>query len=169
MGQGEFDIIALQEPYIQQTGTPACPGVAKYSLVYRSEKAALYIHKKHSPGTWSSKAGENWCSVTFPRSKITVYSIYNRNSATPTSTPLRFISDPAPNEKLFLVGDFNLHHPLWDQYDRESSYSNTLLQLAQRHQLGLAHQKANAQDSPKASGTVPSTSHGSHRTSRHST
>ena len=30
-----------------------------------------------------------------------------------------------------------MHHPLWDKYDRESTYSDNLLQLAQRLQLGL--------------------------------
>ena len=39
------------------------------------------------------------------------------------------------------MGDFNLHHPLWDRYGRESACSDDLLQLAQRLQLGLATPK----------------------------
>ena len=135
--QGGFDVIALQEPHLQKTGTPACPGAANYRMVYSSGKAALYIHKRHGPGTWSSRAGENWCSATFVKDQITVYSVYNPNFATPQSTPLQFIHNPAPGEQIVLVGDFNLHHPLWDQYERESAHSDDLLQLAQRLQLGL--------------------------------
>ena len=110
-------------------------------MIYSSGKAALYVHKRHRPGSWSSRAGENWCSVTFREGLFTVYSVYNPNLATPQSTPLRFIRDPEPGEKLVLVGDFNLHHPLWDRYGRESACSDDLLQLAQRLQLGLATPK----------------------------
>ena len=85
--QGNYDVIALQEPHIQKSGTPANPGRSNYYMVYNSGKAVLYIHKKHQPGLWSSSAGENWCSVTFHKDKVTVYSIYNPNHATPASTP----------------------------------------------------------------------------------
>ena len=95
------------------------------------------MHKRHGPGSWSSNAGENWCSITFREEQLTVYSIYNPNLATPQSTPLRFVRDPVLGEKVVLVGDFNLHHPLRDLYDKESAGSEGLLQLAQRLQLGL--------------------------------
>ena len=36
-----------------------------------------------------------------------------------------------------LAGDFNLHHPLWDQYDRESDRARDLLAIAEQGGLTL--------------------------------
>ena len=135
--QGEFDIIALQEPNILRHKAPANPRGSNYIMVYGKGKAVLYIHKRHHLGKWTAQTGENWCSVTFLEEDITVFSIYNPNQATSLSTPLRYITESPPTGRIVLVGDFNLHHPLWDQYNRESALSEDLLLLAEQLNLCL--------------------------------
>ena len=135
------DVVAIQEPHIGKTQASACSSRANYGLIYTSGKAAMYIHKRHDPGSWTPDGGENWCSVTFLRDRLIIYSIYNPNGATPQSSPLLAIRDPGPGERVVLTGDFDLHHPMWDHFERLSRYSGLLLDLAQRLNLGLVTPK----------------------------
>ena len=136
------DVIAIQEPHIStRTSAPACPMLSNYFMIYGSGKAVLYIHKRHGIGKWSPRSGDHWCSVTFHEENLAVYSIYNPNGATTATSPLRHIAAFDPTSRIILAGDFNLHHPMWDHYERTSTYSGDSLDIAQRLRLGLVAPK----------------------------
>ena len=42
-----------------------------------------------------------------------------------------------PSHRVVVTGDFNLHHPLWDQFERYKRRSEDLLKLAQQWDLEL--------------------------------
>ena len=135
------DFLAIQEPGLSATSTPACSALINYNMVYGGGKAVLYVHKRHGIGSWTPQSGEHWCSATLHSEKLTIYSIYNPNGATPASSPLQYVGEHSPDSRVVLAGDFNLHHPLWDHFDRTSTYSGNLLDLAHRLRLSLVTPK----------------------------
>jgi hypothetical protein len=134
----EPDIIAVQEPWVsKQTKTIYCPGQGKYQRIYGTGRAALYIHKRHPPNTWVAEANLDWCRVTLQG--VTIWSVY---SPIPTSqpaweSPLQQLTTETPTSPQLLVGDLNLHHPLWDRAGRTTPESDVLLTLALRWKLKL--------------------------------
>jgi Reverse transcriptase (RNA-dependent DNA polymerase)/Endonuclease-reverse transcriptase len=138
----EFDVIAIQEPSRnKETGRLYCPARGKYYLIYGGTgRAALYVHKRHSIASWSQDTGEDWCSVTFGSGQeaVTVWSIYSPCEEADWRSPLNELAERPPVGRHLLVGDMNLHHPLWDREGRVSSHADVLLSLAERWGLDLA-------------------------------
>ena len=138
----EFDIVAIQEPSRnRETGRLYCPARCKYYLIYGgSGRAALYVHKRHSVAAWSQDTGEDWCSVTFGSGQeaVTIWSIYSPCEEAGWRSPLNEIAERPPVGRHLLVGDMNLHHPLWDREGRVSTHADALLSLAERWDLELA-------------------------------
>ena len=152
----EVDLIAIQEPWFnKQTKTVYCPAQAKYQRVYSGEgRAALYIHKRHPPPTWDATAGLDWCRVVLHG--ITFWSIYSPIPSTQPlwTSPLQRLAGEDPAGPQVIVGDLNLHHPLWDRAGRTTPESDILLRLAHQWQLTLqtpwgepTRQRHNEQDS----------------------
>ena len=135
----EVDLIAIQEPWFnKQTKTVYCPAQAKYQRVYSGEgRAALYIHKRHPPQTWDATAGLDWCRVVLHG--ITFWSIYSPIPSTQPlwTSPLQKLAGEDPAGPQVIVGDLNLHHPLWDRAGRLTPESDVLLHLTRRWQLTL--------------------------------
>jgi hypothetical protein len=127
----EPDIIAVQEPWVsKQTKTIYCPGQGKYQRIYSTGRAALYIHKRHPPNTWVAEANLDWCRVVLH--SVTIWSVYSPipTSQPPWDSPLQRLSTETPRGPQLLVGDLNLHHPLWDRAGRTTPESDVLLTLA---------------------------------------
>jgi Reverse transcriptase (RNA-dependent DNA polymerase)/Endonuclease-reverse transcriptase len=138
----EYDVIAIQEP-AKSTGTGRlyCPANGKYHLIYGGNgQAALYIHKRHGIAGWSQATGTNWCSVTFKAGPepLTVWSIYSPCEGPGWQSPLETLPERPPEGRHLLVGDMNLHHPLWDREGRTSPHAEVLLSLVHRWNLVLA-------------------------------
>ena len=135
----EVDIIAIQEPWFnKQTKTVYCPAQVKYQRVYSGEgRAVLYIHKRHKPQTWDATAGLDWCRVVIHG--ITVWSIYSPIPSTQPiwTSPLQRLAGENPVGPQVIVGDLNLHHPLWDRAGRLTPESDILLHLTHQWQLTL--------------------------------
>ena len=135
----EVDIIAIQEPWLnKQTKTVYCPAQAKYRRIFGgSGRAALYIHKRHPPQTWGATAGQDWCKVTLQG--VTIWSIYSPIPASQPNwdSPLQKLASEDPTGPQVIVGDLNLHHPLWDRAGRLTPESDVLLSLANRWRLTL--------------------------------
>jgi hypothetical protein len=133
-GPKEYDIIALQEMWINQQGVPYCPATCNYRRVFGGGRAALYVHKKHNIKDWTYEEGKDWCAVTLGRGEeaVTVYSIYSEIREGPHwRTPIHELAErPPPEGAVALVGDFNLHHPSWDRHGRTSTGVEDLLDLA---------------------------------------
>src|SRR5438045_2077859 len=71
-----------------------------------------------------------------------VYSIYSEGyKGGEWHTPIHKLITQEPNRCNILVGDFNLHHPLWDARERYQPQAEALLTLAQRWNLSLATPK----------------------------
>ncbi len=135
----EYDIIATQEPWINpELKTTYCPAKGRYHRIYYSGRAALYIHKRFAIAAWEQEGGTDWCSVHLKELNTTIWSIYSENRlGTDWNTPLTRLATREPRGSNVLVGDFNLHHPLWDSEGRCSAGANKLLQIAQRWKLSL--------------------------------
>jgi hypothetical protein len=132
----EFDVIAIQEPSRnKETGRLYCPARGKYYLIYGGTgRAALYVHKRHSISFWSQDTDEDRCSVTFgsEQEAVRAWSIYSPCEETDWRSPLNELAERPPVRRHLLVGDMNLHHPLWDREGRVSSHADVLLSLAER-------------------------------------
>ena len=140
--RSEYDVIAIQEP-AKSTGTGRlyCPANGKYHLIYGGNgQAALYIHKRHGIAGWSQATGTNWCSVTFKAGPepLTIWSIYSPCEGPDWQSPLETLPERPPEGRHLLVGDMNLHHPLWDREGRTSPHAEVLLSLVHRWNLVLA-------------------------------
>jgi hypothetical protein len=134
----EADVIAIQEPWVnKQTKTIYCPARSKYYRVYGEGRAALYIHKRHPPHTWEAEASLDWCRVVL--CGVTIWSIYSPiPSSQPTwNSPLQLLASEYPTGPQVIVGDLNLHHPLWDRAGRLTPESDVLLTLARQWRLKL--------------------------------
>lgn len=137
----EYDIIAMQEPYInRQLGNAYCPADSHYQVVYREGRAAIYIHKRFDLAALEQETGFDWCRVAFGKGedRTHVWSIYspNQTGGRWQSPICDFAARPLPGRHI-LVGDFNTHHPLWDTHGRESKWSSELLAFMQRWSVAL--------------------------------
>jgi len=70
-----------------------------------------------------------------------VFSIYSKGYSATWRTPLDTLLAMAPLPKSIVVGDFNLHHPLWDKEERTGPGVEKLLELAVAWGLLLATPK----------------------------
>jgi len=76
----EYDIIAIQEPWVNpHTGGTYALGRGRYTVVYRSGNAAIYVHKRHAREAWEPGIGSNWSRVTFGEGDqvLNIWSIYS--------------------------------------------------------------------------------------------
>jgi len=103
-------------------------------MIWGGGRAVLYVHKQHSVATWTWRASKDWCSTTFGKGllAITVYSIYSEGyKGGNWNTPIHELLTREPSGCNVQVGDFNLHHPLWDMHERYQPQAEALLTLAQ--------------------------------------
>ena len=103
-------------------------------MIWGGGRAVLYVHKQHSVATWTWRASKDWCSTTFGKGllAITVYSIYSEGyKGGNWNTPIHELLTREPSGRNVQVGDFNLHHPLWDMHERYQPQAEALLTLAQ--------------------------------------
>lgn len=136
-GREEYDLVALQEPPINDSlsiPAPPCRRGGRYEMIYHSGRAALYVSKRIDRASWTAEAGEDWASVTIGGEEggesLTVWSIYSPNYERNWRTPLNVLAEKEPRGRNVLVGDFNAHHPMWDEHRRTSQSAATLLRLA---------------------------------------
>lgn len=144
-GGDRFDIIAAQEMGINGfTKTPYCPRSGPYHMVWEpGSRAAIFVSKQIPEARWSSQTGRDWASVTLVRDncRVTFYSVYiqQQHRGTPWVTPLHHLVKESPPEgtEVVLMGDMNLHSPLWDRHERRTPGVEALLYLAERWDLEL--------------------------------
>ena len=132
----EYDFLAIQEPWTNRdTGQVYCPSNSRYEAVYSCGRAALYIHKRHSQAILARRTGVDWsmASLQTIQGALEIWSIYSpKYEARNWLTPLRELAAQEPGRSVVAVGDFNLHHPLWDRHNRESRGADKLLTLGAR-------------------------------------
>ena len=72
---------------------------------------------------------------------VRVFSVYSDGYGTSLSTPLQTLVREVTTTRAIVIGEFNLHHPLWYGEERTSSGVDPLLELATYWNLVLATPK----------------------------
>ena len=106
-------------------------------MIYGNGRAVIYIHKHHPLASWIYEAHKNYCKITLNR--INYYSIYSpipppikrTRRVTPWYSPIHTLAELERPNKAILMGDFNLHHPLWDLFEKKTYGAEALLQFAE--------------------------------------
>ena len=148
-----YDIIAIQEPWgnkFQQTTYN--PIKDRFDLLYQEHDqtrvcffvnkrlAGRWIHTSHTPDLATLKlwivgeTEEQWINIHNPYKPIPTS---NRDDEPSTLPDLNQVLEATPNQKHLVVGDFNLHHPMWASHlERATSQgAEKLLELITEHQL----------------------------------
>jgi len=141
--EAKFDFLLIQEPWINlATKSTYCPRNSKYYLVHlREGRAAIFVSKRYPVGQWDYEATEHWCRVWLPGygpqgPGLELWSVYNPpNNRAQVLQAL--LERPTQAGSIVLAGNFNLHHPQWDYFDRYEQKAETLLQLALQWDLSL--------------------------------
>ena len=118
-----------------------------FHLAYLEDPATrvcLYINKRIDPGTWSVTYISKdiiLLKIRNPRSgrSICIYNVYNE-VGTETLATLKEALDRQDIHDTIVLGDYNLHHPLWSaRHHRvgERSRAERLLTIAEDFQLEL--------------------------------
>jgi len=134
--EAEFDLLAIQEPWINPfTKSTYCPRSSRFHLVHKpGSRVALYVTKRYGVNQWDYGAEDLWCWVRLDQG-LEVWSVYNPPDT--KEAPSRLLQLPPPTRPTVLAGDFNLHHPCWDLFERLDRRAEDLLDLAVRWDLEL--------------------------------
>jgi hypothetical protein len=56
-----------------------CPALSRYTVVYSSGKAAIYVHKRWNIKTLEAAEGDNWARITIGEGAavVTIWLIYS--------------------------------------------------------------------------------------------
>jgi hypothetical protein len=152
----DFDIIAIQEPWRNPSGpTTLSSSQSGFHLLYRpggDTRVCFYVNEKINPNSWEvNYPSADMISLTMQvlienRSEmIHIHNIYN-------PSPLSYSSTESPSVlpevrrhltgcegHQILLGDFNLHHPLWNGPTRLTQHAaaDQWLDLAEDLDLSL--------------------------------
>ncbi|KAF4222379.1 hypothetical protein CNMCM5878_005661 [Aspergillus fumigatiaffinis] len=130
----DYDILAIQEPWRNPfIETSYHPLKAHFQLAYLADPATrvcLYISKRIDPSTWSV----SYVSKDIIRLRIVnphasrmvnIFNVYNEVATDMLSTLAEAIGASDPHEETMVLGDFNLHHPLWSTTHRRAARDPT--------------------------------------------
>ncbi|KIN94669.1 hypothetical protein M404DRAFT_83027, partial [Pisolithus tinctorius Marx 270] len=172
----DWDIITLQEPPIDQIGNIRAN--THWKVVYPSTKltqnsrprAVTLINAMISTNTWEQ--------IDFPSPDVvvtrirtskgiyTLFNVYNDCTHDRTVEAMgSFLADnirnirPTEDDQMIWLGDFNRHHPLWDEDRNHHLFTTTALTSAQKL-LELTADYAMIQALPKGIPTLQSSSSG---------
>ena len=146
----DVDILAVQEPWHSTSSNDSCcPRSCPFYLIYldSSSRVAFYINKKFSTDSWTFKFHSKDLVVLelfspLSNSSVKVVNCYSeppssfnnipRNSPIPLLQDILSLPSTIPdiaNTSTVLLGDFNIHHPLWCSVRNPSAHalSNTLI------------------------------------------
>lgn len=127
----EYDILAIQEPYINKLTDP----LTTYSLALQNRfhillqptlrkdysirpRVCFYVNKRIDPMTWEVRFHNRNLSTltlhTATHGTVHIHNIYNPGKASGQDSALNTLREVMTSGAQHIVlGDFNLHHPLW--------------------------------------------------------
>ena len=126
----EYDVLAIQEPWRNPfIATSYHPLKAHFQLTYLDDDATrvcFYINKRIDPSTWSvSYITKDIIAleITNPtlHNKLCIINVYNEVVTSTLSDLGEAIGRLDPDDELLVLGDFNLHHPLWSTTHRHAN------------------------------------------------
>jgi len=151
----DFDILAVQEPWEnRQVLTGYNPSSSRFTLCYppfRGSRVCLYVNKRLDINNWR---------VTFHSGDVLTATIDTTLRGKPSKTLIHNVYNPSPlnrhvresitiatvrkclemdGDRHILLGDFNLHHPLWEgpTRGRQHKMADTLLDITTKEDLRL--------------------------------
>jgi ribonuclease HI len=146
----EYGILAIQEPWRNPfIATSYHPLKKHYQLTYMEDdntRVCFYINKRIDPSTWRV----SFISTDIVALKLTnhtlhnqlhIFNVYNEVATDTLSKLEEAIGDVDPADELLVLGDFNLHHPLWSKTHRRANQgiraAQPLLRIVESFHLQL--------------------------------
>ena len=155
----DLEILAIQEPYInkhtdQVTTYSQMLGnrfhllikpTSKDTNVANMPRVCFFVSKALDPKKWAIKHHTKDLSTLTLHTKIGpihIHNAYNPSPATGQPSVIGALHNALaeyPNQKHVVVGDFNLHHPMWARpdYDHRHEEADDLIRVAEDHGLEL--------------------------------
>lgn len=151
----EYDILAIQEPYINNRTDP----LTTYALALQNRfhillqptpqedyetcpRVCLYVNRRIDPTTWEVRYHNRDLSTlilqTANHGTVHIHNIYNPGVSSGQESAIGTLRDViTPGAQHIVLGDFNLHHPLWagTQYQHVDSEATELIDLMDEHEL----------------------------------
>ena len=155
----ELDILAIQEPWGNKlVATSYNPHDSPFYLVYPPEKEArvcMYINKRIHPDDWTvTHHSRDAQTVTIryetgsqQQRSLSIHNIYNPSPSSYSTMEIGTLETlrnclQEPQNDHIVVGDFNLHHPMWSGLARPTQHNaaDILIEIARNASLDLATQ-----------------------------
>jgi exonuclease III len=137
-GTQEFDIIMIQEPWINTQIATSVAGGKGFTLVHPPShwhwpRVNAYVSKRIDPSGWNTTFyGRDLLTITLKtgEGKINIHNIYNpgqgsRDEQIHGTLPTLQQALQSEGEHI-VVGDFNLHHPQWNNNLRRAPQPEAL-------------------------------------------
>ena len=150
----EFDIIALQEPWKNPfRDTTYHPLKREFELLHFNGPArtCIFVNKRIASSSWTvTYHTSDLCTLHLKLANnsnaggaIHIYNIYNPPRTTRATSSLHALAEALrdhPTDQHIVLGDFNLHHPLWTgpEYSHQDREADELIDLLERFSLHLA-------------------------------
>ena len=151
-----WDILAIQEPYTNPLNNTTAN--CHYNVIYPTTRFTNSEKRVRAVTLISATINRNaWSQLDFPSPDVvvtqfkgpyglcTIINIYNDGNSDQTlqlltcfMTDNKHIIKPTDNDHILLLGDFNQHHPLWEEECNSHLLTNSYLSTAEPLLLLLA-------------------------------
>ena len=146
LGNNDYDICAIQEPYLDSMNKTRANShwIVIYPTTHATDpkktRAVILVNKKLSTDRWEEldidSGDATGMRLRTDTNTIDIYNIYNsqdNNEAVEKvdEAARRHMDQNARNQQIWL-GDFNRHHPLWDEERNNHLFTEANLQKAQQ-------------------------------------
>ncbi|QRV77059.1 Reverse transcriptase from transposon X-element protein [Ceratobasidium sp. AG-Ba] len=139
-----WDILAIQEPALNDKN--AIGITSNWILVYPTNhlrdgqprsRSLLLVNRRLSTNCWRAialgSADVTAIKLETSRGKTRIYNVYNDGAHDTTIELLEtHLANTPRNVNVILVGDFNRHHPYWDEERNEHLFTEARLEAAEK-------------------------------------
>ncbi|QRV80135.1 Reverse transcriptase from transposon X-element protein [Ceratobasidium sp. AG-Ba] len=139
-----WDILAIQEPALNNKN--AIGITSKWISVYPTNhlrdgqprsRSLLLVNRKLSTNRWRAvalgSADVTAIELETSRGKTRIYNVYNDGAHDDTIKLLAtHLANTPRNINVILLGDFNRHHPYWDELRNEHLFTDARLEAAEK-------------------------------------
>lgn len=146
----EYDLLAIQEPWRNPfVATSYNPLKMHFHLMYREDeetRACFYINKRIDRETWTvSHVTKDLTTLTITsptlHHKLHIINVYNEIATSTLQDLDKIIEELDRGDEFLILGDFNLHHPMWSTRHRHANTGITaaqpLLAIVEKYNLKL--------------------------------
>ncbi|EKG09366.1 Reverse transcriptase, partial [Macrophomina phaseolina MS6] len=150
----EFDIIAVQEPWKNPfRNTTHHPLKKEFELLHLDGPArtCIFVNRRIAASSWTATYHTpDLCTLHLKPANnsnaggaVHIHNVYNPPRTMGVTSSLHALAAALrehPNDQHIVLGDFNLHHPLWTgaEYSHQDREADELIDLLERFSLHLA-------------------------------